>query len=98
MTFPHRRLVDTSTGRVVRLSRHARQRIVEMEADPCDVLRSALQPTSWYRGSDQTGRTRIQRVDGCDIAVVFAPADATIVTVLWATDEEYTRPEKQEQA
>ncbi len=96
MTFPHKRLVDTSSGRVVRLTRHARDRIAEMQADPCDVLRSALEPDSTYRGSDDTGRTRLQRIEGSNIAVVFAPADSTVVTVLFQTDEEYTRPEKAE--
>lgn len=89
----HVNLAD-GTRDTLLLTDHARDRIREMGASLYDVARVGLDPHSWYLGSDRSGRTRVNRREDCDIALVVNPVEKVVVTCLWATTEDYTREEK----
>lgn len=81
-----------------RLTEHAKQRLAQMMVERPFPLRDlaavVLRPNARYRGTGaSSGHSWVHQRRDCDIAVVVDltrdPPD--VVTILWHTDEDYTR-------
>lgn len=72
------------------LTNHAKKRRKQMGVTEHRIARAIRDADHDYCQTDYGQDHRVAQHD--DIAVVYNPAEGTVITVLWRTNEKYTRP------